>query len=112
MELEVSSLTDDALVDLMCDPRVSKISIDAPFGWPLAFIDAITSYRDEGRWIDLEANELRFRATETAIAAETGQIRSALRSVIWPGQPCAALDCCPASLRPTLCSTEAVPAAS
>ncbi len=93
VQLEDRRLTDEVLVELMLDRRVCKVGIDAPFGWPLAFIDAITAYRDHGKWIDLEANELRFRATETAIAIETGQppLSVALSDLAWPAMRCARL---------------------
>jgi predicted nuclease with RNAse H fold len=93
IDLQSGELTDDALVDLMLDERVAKVGIDAPFGWPVAFIDAVTSYRDEGRWIDLEANELRFRATEIRIFEETNQwpLSVAVGDLAWPAMRAARL---------------------
>lgn len=93
VELDPVELTDDVLIELMTDPRVGKVGIDAPFGWPLAFIDAISSYRDEGRWLDLEANEIRFRATETRIFEETNQwpLTVAMSDLAWPAMRCARL---------------------
>ncbi len=86
-------MTDDVLVELMLDPQVAKVGIDAPFGWPLAFIDAVTTYRDDGRWIALEANELRFRATEVRIFEETSQwpLSVAISDLAWPAIRCARL---------------------
>lgn len=93
VELEKRMLDDDALLALMLDPAVSKVGIDAPLGWPLAFIDAISTYRDTGVWLELEANELRFRATETLIAEETGQapLSVAVSDLAWPAMRCARL---------------------
>lgn len=93
LDLGQESLTDDVLVELMRDPRVSKVGIDAPFGWPMAFIDAITSYRDSGTWLDLDANEMRFRATETRIFEETRQwpLTVAMSDLAWPAMRCAPL---------------------
>lgn len=93
VELEKRSLTDDVLVELMLDSSVVKVGIDAPFGWPLAFIDAIATYRDKGAWLDLEPNELRFRATETLVAQETGQapLSVAVGDLAWPAMRCARL---------------------
>jgi hypothetical protein len=45
-------LDDHALIALLRDPAVAKAGIDAPFGWPSEFIDALVSYRDEGQWAD------------------------------------------------------------
>ena len=73
VDLVRRALTDDVLVELMLDSRVARVGIDAPFGWPVAFVDAVATYRDSGRWLDLEANEMRFRATETRIYEETRQ---------------------------------------
>jgi hypothetical protein len=42
-------LTDSALLDMLEGP-VTKVGIDAPFGWPLEFIDALVAYRDRGEW--------------------------------------------------------------
>lgn len=84
-------LDDDRLVSMMLEGAVGKVGIDAPFGWPVAFIDAVTSYRDTGTWLDLEANELRFRATETRVAAAVGQqpLSVAMSDLAWPAMRCA-----------------------
>ncbi len=78
---------------MMLDPAVSKVGIDAPFGWPLAFIDAISAYRDNGKWLDLEANELRFRATDHVVSQRTGQVplSVAVSDLAWPAMRCARL---------------------
>lgn len=93
VELESRELTDDVLVKMMKSPEVGKIGIDAPFGWPLAFIDAVTSYRDDGRWLDLDPNEVRFRATEIRIFEETRQwpLTVAMSDLAWPAMRCARL---------------------
>jgi hypothetical protein len=73
VEWRAAPATDDALLGLMGDPRVSKVGIDAPLGWPLAFLDAALTYRNAGTWLPVEANELRFRATERALPARPGR---------------------------------------
>jgi len=40
--------TDDKLLEVFSGKV--RIGIDAPFGWPVAFIDAISQYRDVNRW--------------------------------------------------------------
>lgn len=50
--------------------------IDAPFGWPDAFIDAVESYRDTGLWPASEGEwpeqvrRLRYRATDAFVAKQ------------------------------------------
>lgn len=91
--LEKKPPKDDVLIAMMLDPAVSKVGIDAPFGWPLAFIDAISSYRDTGAWLDLEPNEMRFRATDSVVAQRTGQnpLSVAMSDLAWPAMRCARL---------------------
>ena len=54
-------LDDHELLRLMCADEVSKVGIDAPFGWPAAFVDALVTYQATGRWLPLDSSELRFR---------------------------------------------------
>lgn len=59
----------------------------------MAFIDALANYRDTGRWLDLDANEMRFRATEIRIYEETKQwpLSVAMSDLAWPAMRCARL---------------------
>lgn len=85
---------DDRLIALMQQPAVAKVGIDAPFGWPLSFIDAITTYRDTGAWLDLEEKrEIRYRLTETSVATEFRQepLSVATSDLAWPAMRCARL---------------------
>jgi len=93
VDLSHGELSDDALVDMMLDPQVAKVGIDAPFGWPVAFIDVITAYRDHGQWLDVNPNEIRFRATELRIYEETNQLplSVAMDNLAWPAMRCARL---------------------
>jgi len=93
VDLSQGELSDDALVDLMLDSQVAKVGIDAPFGWPVAFIDVITAYRDLGQWLDISPNEIRFRATELRIYDETNQLplSVAMDNLAWPAMRCARL---------------------
>lgn len=85
--------TDEALLALTRADAVTKVGIDAPFGWPLGFIDAISSFRDSGEWLALDANELRFRATEQYVWNDTGRVplSVATDSLVWPTIRCASL---------------------
>ncbi len=50
-----------------------RIGIDAPFGWPDAFVAAISAYRDGLPWPELEGKELRFRATDRFVWETVGR---------------------------------------
>ena len=93
IDVQRDVLSDEVLIELMRDSRVAKVGIDAPFGWPLAFIDAVTTYRDDGRWIAVDPNEMRFRATETRIFEETKHwpLSVAMSDLAWPAMRCARL---------------------
>jgi hypothetical protein len=62
-----ASWTDDDLVKLMRDPTIDRVGIDAPFGWPIEYVTAISSYRDHGIWPVSDPDCLRFRATERSL---------------------------------------------
>jgi len=93
LEVQPGPLTDEALLELMSAPAVLKVGIDAPFGWPLAFIDAVSAYRDATSWLPLPHEEIRFRATEALVARETGQaaLSVATSDLAWPAMRCARL---------------------
>jgi predicted nuclease with RNAse H fold len=60
-------LTNDDLVKLTLDS--DKVGIDAPFGWPDAFIRAIDEYAGSNRWPDVPLVELRYRYTDLEVTA-------------------------------------------
>jgi predicted nuclease with RNAse H fold len=63
-----SGLDDEALLDAIAD--ADKVGIDAPFGWPDEFVDAVVAHRDRGAWPgrggdqDVYRFHLSFRATD------------------------------------------------
>ena len=56
------NLTDADLLDLIGDADVT--GIDAPFGWPDGFVDAVSAHTGKRRWPDIELSELRYRYTD------------------------------------------------
>jgi len=63
-----SGLDDDGLLDAISEAE--KVGIDAPFGWPDEFVDAVVAHRDRATWPgadedqDLYRFQLSFRATD------------------------------------------------
>jgi predicted nuclease with RNAse H fold len=66
-------LDDESLVLLINDPAVSRIGVDAPFGWPMEFADAIASYGQGKPWTPLDPSRLRFRETDRNVRELTGR---------------------------------------
>jgi predicted nuclease with RNAse H fold len=70
-----TGLRDDDL--LQRAKRASLVGIDAPFGWPTFFVDAITAHHT-GRpwpiaeWEQMSRRRLRLRVTDERVHAETG----------------------------------------
>jgi predicted nuclease with RNAse H fold len=56
------NLTDTDLLDLITD--ADKTGIDAPFGWPDGFVDAVSVHSAMRPWPDIELPELRYRYTD------------------------------------------------
>jgi hypothetical protein len=61
------------------DDDVSRVGIDAPFGWPIVFVDAMVGYRDSGTWPDAVGSDhhqvqMRLRATDWAVRTATGLV--------------------------------------
>lgn len=62
---------DDLLRELAAES--DKTGIDVPFGWPDAFVEAITAHREGGPWPDTALHQLRFRRTDLHVQRETGK---------------------------------------
>lgn len=85
-DLGTRALDDERLLELVTDPAVSKVGIDAPFAWPVAFVDAVSTYRDHGTWLPLLHEDVRFRLTEREAERVTGQkpLSVATSDLAWP----------------------------
>lgn len=70
---------DDAIVDEICDPSVGRTGIDAPLGWPDAFVDAVVAHHGNAPWPgagvdpDEDRRRLRLRHTDVVVASTTGR---------------------------------------
>jgi predicted nuclease with RNAse H fold len=65
------NLDDDALVSEI--ERADFTGIDAPFGFPEPFADAVATWRTGGSWPTEEVRALRFRQTDFAVHELTGR---------------------------------------
>jgi len=65
---------DAALLELMLDPAVTKVGIDAPFGWPTEFVNAVHDYSESEEWPDTEQRLLVLRETDRQVREQTGRV--------------------------------------
>jgi predicted nuclease with RNAse H fold len=72
--VEIGATQQAADIDWLVDicSAADAVGIDAPFGWPAAMVDAITSWADGGPWPDAAPRDLRLRRTDQAVYDETG----------------------------------------
>lgn len=62
---------DGAILALMGSSE--KVGLDVPLGWPEAFVTAVEAHRLQKPWPGGSQPELRLRATDRYVAAETGR---------------------------------------
>jgi Protein of unknown function (DUF429) len=73
--LEVG-VTDEAIGRVLSDDDIAKTGLDVPFGWPIAFVDAVFNHSKNGDWpsgyrhADIRA--FRFRRTDIDVWQQTG----------------------------------------
>lgn len=53
--------------------RADKIGIDAPFGWPAPFTQAVAAYSAETVWPAADVPQLRFRRTDEVVKEKLGR---------------------------------------
>jgi hypothetical protein len=69
---------DEAISELLSDDEVTKTGLDVPFGWPIAFADAVFQHSTNGVWprgyrhADISA--FRFRRTDIHVWQQTGLV--------------------------------------
>jgi predicted nuclease with RNAse H fold len=68
--------SDPDLLSMMSKPDVTRVGIDAPFGWPETFIEAVVSYTQGGGWPDgpgqdFHQNLMRLRVTDRVVTEHT-----------------------------------------
>lgn len=74
-ELEVG-VTDETIGQLLSNDDIAKTGLDVPFGWPIAFADAVFQHSRNGDWpsdyrhADIRA--FRFRRTDIHVWQQTG----------------------------------------
>jgi predicted RNase H-like nuclease len=69
-QLFAPPVDDDQICELASG--ADRVAIDAPFGWPEAFVQSIVANASGGPWPDAPASSLRFRATEMVAQQVTG----------------------------------------
>lgn len=86
-EWERSRWTDERLIEVMSDPSIERIGVDAPFGWPIEYVAAISASSKNGTWPKDGYTEDfgRFRATELNIKELLGAtpLSSSLGNLSW-----------------------------
>jgi predicted nuclease with RNAse H fold len=65
-----TGVDDDRIVALAA--RAEKVGVDAPLGWPDAFVDSVSAYHAGGVWRDRDAKALQFRATDRYVREQVG----------------------------------------
>ncbi|MGH2743127.1 MAG: DUF429 domain-containing protein [Thermoleophilaceae bacterium] len=71
-----ADLDDQALTGLR--GGASMVAIDAPFGWPRAYVGALAEWSSARSWPSVGREQLRYRATDLHVQRHTG---------IWPLSP-------------------------
>lgn len=75
---------------------ITKVGIDAPFGWPAPFMDAIAAYRERPAWptgLDNALDQCRLRETDRAVHRRAGKWPLSVTSdkIALPAMRCASL---------------------
>jgi Protein of unknown function (DUF429) len=77
--------------------EITKVGIDAPFGWPIPFLDAVSAYRESvARWptgLDEPLDECRLRETDRAVHRRAAKWPLSVTSdkIALPAMRCASL---------------------
>jgi predicted nuclease with RNAse H fold len=85
--------SNDALTDLIENVRPAKVAIDAPFGWPMPFTQALSIYTRDGRWPAGDRMATVFRETDrnVRVATRVNPLSVAAEKLAHPAIRCADL---------------------
>lgn len=86
VDVPVVGAEDTVVLAATAAPGVSAVAIDAPFGWPVAMVAAVASWRPGGRWSAPKDAAFRLRRTDVVTAAWTKAAVTARRTAKEPGQ--------------------------
>jgi hypothetical protein len=72
-----TGLVDAKLLEVMRLPEVTRVGIDAPFGWPMEFLQAVSDFHDHGSWPDAPDQDahqrsMRLRVTDWVVHEKVG----------------------------------------
>lgn len=76
VEALVVGADDHAVLAAARAPNVAAIALDAPFGWPVAMVSAVSSWRLGGRWAKPSDKAFRLRRTDVVTAVQTREAAS------------------------------------
>ncbi len=89
IDLPRGGVTDDDIVEVCVG--ADKVGIDAPFGWPRAFVEGVGLFADTARWKDADGVSLRFRTTDRIVAATKLPLSVSTDRIGIPAMRCARL---------------------
>lgn len=70
VEMPVVGADDAAVLAAASAPGVVAVALDAPFGWPVAMVAAVSSWHPGGRWASPSGAAFRLRRTDVVTAAQ------------------------------------------
>jgi hypothetical protein len=66
-------LEDEMIIEVVRIEQPAKVAIDAPFGWPTAFVTAVSEHAAGANWRSQPTKTLRLRATDLHVVEQTRQ---------------------------------------
>jgi Protein of unknown function (DUF429) len=78
--------SDRVVLEAARAPDVAAIAFDAPFGWPVAMVAAVSAWRPGGRWSNPEDTAFRLRRTDAVTARRSSEMVKERREANVAGQ--------------------------